>query len=97
MCGNIVDGVLVDDVKPQIHATNKDHSWENYSKKNLFKRQENWVPQREQKRLAAKLKIDAEHMRGVTGKPDLAHTTDPWRKAQDIHDEVLKKTTEEEE
>jgi hypothetical protein len=30
-------------------------------------------------------------MRGITGKPDLAHAKDSWRKTQDTHDEILKK------
>jgi hypothetical protein len=100
VCGNIVDGVLVDGFQPQLPQLKEHRSWTDEanttSRGVLYERQENWIRQREQKMVEARLKIEAEEMNGITGKPQLNHTKDSWKKAKDAHDEALKKIAEEE-
>ena len=99
VCGNVVDGILVDDFRPQFPKTKEHHSLtaENnrVSKRVLYERQENWVKHREQKLLEARLRLEAEEMNDITGKPQLTHAKDSWKKAKDAHDEALKRVAEE--
>ncbi|KAL3799955.1 hypothetical protein HJC23_007428 [Cyclotella cryptica] len=97
VCGNIVDGELVDNFKPHMHVTKKEEGQGKTFVGVLYKRQNDWVRQREQRLLEVKLKIEAEQMSGVTGMPELSHAKDSWTKAKNAHSEVLKKIAEEEE
>ena len=100
VCGNVVDGILVDDFQPQLPQLKEHHSWNpednEGSKRVLYERQENWVKHREKKLLEARLRLEAEEMSDITGKPQLTHAKDSWKKAKDAHDEALKRVAEEE-
>lgn len=97
VCGNVVDGLLADDIQP-LPRLKEHHPWneeEKASRGVLYERQENWIRQREQKLLEARLRIEAEEMSDITGKPRLNHANDSWKKAKDAHDEALKRIAEE--
>ena len=100
VCGNIVDGILVDDFQPQFSQLEEHHSWNkdnNYSTTPvLYERQESWIRHREQKLVEARLRLEAEEMSDITGQPRLSHAKDSWKKAKNAHDEALKRAAEEE-
>lgn len=100
VCGNIEDGILIEDLHPQLPQLGEHHTWneDNYYTTTpvLFKRQENWIQQREQKLVEARLRLEAEEMSDITGQPRLSHTKDSWKKAKNAHDEALKRVAEKE-
>jgi hypothetical protein len=95
VCGNVL---LVDDFQ-QLPRLKEHHPWNDEEKETdrgvLYDRQESWIRQREKKLLEARLRIEAEEMSDITGKPRLNHANDSWKKAKDAHDEALKRIAEE--
>ena len=66
-------------------------------RRSLFRRQEDWARQREQKLFEARLQLEADAMYGITGRPELSHAKRSWARAKESHDETLKKCAEVEE
>lgn len=66
-------------------------------RRSLFRRQEEWARQREQKLFEARIQLEADAMYGITGRPELSHAKRSWAKAKESHDETLKKCAEVEE
>ena len=62
----------------------------------VFVRQLEWAKQREQKLFTARLQQEANAMDGITGMPQVSHTTQSWKRARDSHDETLRRVAEEE-
>jgi hypothetical protein len=57
----------------------------------LFTRQEEWVKRRDQKRFEAKMQLEADTMRDITGKPELRHAKRSWVMAKEAHEEALER------
>ena len=57
----------------------------------LYARQEEWVKRRDQKRFEAKMQLEAEAMRGVTGRPELGDAKRSWVMAKEAHEVALEK------
>ena len=97
-CGRVVDGVLINDFQPQL-VTKENRYWDEQSTASvgvLYRRQNDWVKRREQKLLEARLRVEADEMNDITGKPEVAFAKDSWIKAKSAHDEALKKLAEDE-
>ena len=62
----------------------------------VFIRQVEWAKQREQKLFNARLQQEADAMDGITGTPQVSHTTESWKWARDSHDDTLRRFAEEE-
>lgn len=61
----------------------------------IFIRQQQWAKQREQKLLNARLQQEADAMEGITGLPQISDATHSWKRAQESHDETLRRVAEE--
>ena len=57
----------------------------------LFTRQEEWVKRRDQKRFEAKMQLEADTMRDITGKPELGNAKRSWVMAKEAHEEALER------
>jgi len=57
----------------------------------LFIRQDEWLKRRDKKRFEARMQIEADTMRDITGKPDLGDATRSWDMAKEAHEEALKR------
>ena len=57
----------------------------------LYVRQEEWVKRRDQKRFEAKMQLEAETMRGITGRPELGDAKRSWVLAKEAHEVALEK------
>ncbi|KAL9184806.1 hypothetical protein ACHAXT_002583 [Thalassiosira profunda] len=73
-----------------------DAAMEEPRRQSLFRRQEEWARQREQKLFNARLQLEAEAMDGITGRPQLSHASRSWRLAKASHDETLELVAKEE-
>ena len=94
VCGvNVVDDFQI------VHAVGKrvDESHIRAPQRgSVFVRQLEWAKQREQKLFTARLQQEANAMDGITGMPQVSHTTQSWKRARDSHDETLRRVAEEE-
>lgn len=63
----------------------------------VVQRQEEWSKRREQKLFHARMQLEADAMDSVTGKPEISHTAQSWKRAKESHDETLKIIAEVEE
>jgi hypothetical protein len=57
----------------------------------LFKMQQEWVKRRDQKRFEAKMQLEADTMRDITGKPELGNAKRSWIMAKEAHEEALER------
>lgn len=57
----------------------------------LFTRQEEWIKRRDQKRVEAKMQLEADTMRGITGRPELGDAKRSWVMAKEAHEVALEK------
>lgn len=90
-CGHIVDGVLMEDFQHDLQDISDNDEKSIASKTNLFRRQEAWAKQREQKRSDARSRIEADAMSDVTWRPQIVHAEQSWMKAKTAHDEALQR------
>ncbi|KAL3758837.1 hypothetical protein ACHAWU_001359 [Discostella pseudostelligera] len=63
----------------------------------VVQRQEEWSKRREQKLFNARMQLEADAMDSFTGKPEISHTAQSWKRAKESHDETLKIIAEVEE
>lgn len=57
----------------------------------LYARQEEWVKRRDQKRFEAKMQLEADTMRDITGKPELGDAKRSWVMAKEAHEQALER------
>ncbi len=57
----------------------------------LYTRQEEWVKRRDQKRFEAKMQLEADTMRDITGKPELGDAKRSWVMAKEAHEQALER------
>jgi hypothetical protein len=60
----------------------------------LFTRQEEWVKRRDKKRLEARMQLEADRERAITGKPELSSAKKSWQMAKEAHEEALKRAND---
>lgn len=60
----------------------------------LFTRQEEWVKRRDKKRLEARMQLEADREREITGKPELGSAKKSWQMAKEAHEEALKRAND---
>lgn len=79
------------DVRPRVHAET-----EKERKRSLHRRDEDWIKERERRRLDALTLREEIEMTYVTGKPQISCSKESWAIAKKSHQETLKKAAEEE-
>jgi hypothetical protein len=57
----------------------------------LFMRQQEWIKRRDRKRFEAKMQLEADTMRDITGKPALGDAKRSWIMAKEAHEEALER------
>ena len=60
----------------------------------LFTRQEEWMKRRDKKRLEARMQLEADREREITGKPELGSAKKSWQMAKEAHEEALKRAND---
>jgi hypothetical protein len=60
----------------------------------LFTRQEEWVKRRDKKRLEARMQLEEDRKREITGKPELSSAKKSWQMAKEAHEEALKRAND---